>query len=175
MSDFDSRMEQLLATLGELAPGHRERLVRPVRQHDLACWPDASNGEHVPTMKAAMRVAVHELLDQFCFQLDGALTRCDSESARVLVLAATSLGMADGMCVEFRDGDARSGVSYPGNQTLTIEVLPDERLRFDYFAAVGQPRAEPVASCEVSVDADAIHDDPFAVAKALIDRLRQLD
>ena len=140
MPDFDTRMEQLLATLGELAPGHRERLVRPVRQHDLVCWPGAADGEHAPAMKAAMRVAVHELLDQFCFQLECALTRCASESARALVLAATSLAMADGMRVEFRDGELRSGVSYPGKETLSIEVLRDERLRFDYYTtAIEQP------------------------------------
>ena len=175
MPDFDSRMEQLLANLGELAPGHRERLLRPVRQHDLVCWPGGSDGEQAPAMKAAMRVAVHELLDQLCFQLEGVLTRCASESAQALVLAATSLAMADGMRVEYCDGESRTGVSYPGSETLAIEVLPDDRLRFDYFATAGQSPPKPQSSCEVSIDSDAMGDDPFRVVRALIEQLRCAD
>jgi hypothetical protein len=173
MPDFDSRMEQLLASLGKLAPGHRERLVRPVRQHDLVCWPGSSDSEHAPAMKAAMRVAVHELLDQMCFQLEGVLTRCASESTQALVLAATSLAMADGMRVEFCDGEAKSGVSYPGSETLAIEVLPDDRLKFEYFGPAGKSPTEPLASYDVAVDPSVIGDDPFRATREIIEQLRR--
>ena len=171
MHDFDSRMEQLLAALGHLAPGHRERLVRPVRQHDLVCWPDGADAEHAPTMKAAMRVAVHELLDQFCFQLESALTRCASEPARVLMLATTTLAMAGGMSVEFIDDNVASGVSCPGKSRLSIEVLPEDRLRFSYRTTSSGDTA--VATCEVCVNEALIREDPFVEAEKVIRQLRQ--
>jgi hypothetical protein len=168
MPDFDARMNQLLTTLGDLAPGHRERLLRSVRQHDLACWPDSVSNDATSTMKAAMRVAVHQLLDQFCFQLEAVLTRADDDATRVFILALTSIGMADGMRVTFRDGDLTTGVTYSGCETLVIEVLPESRLRVE----LANSSETPIAFEEISIDSTKTFDDPFAMARDLIDRLK---
>jgi hypothetical protein len=173
MPDFDARMNQLLDALGDMAPGHRERLLRRVRQHDIECWPADASGEAVDAMKAAMRVAVHELLDEFCFQLEAVLTRAHDDATRVFVLALVSVAMHDGICVAFRDQQTTTGITRSGCEKLVIDVLSGSRLQVDYSMA--ESRGSPqslVAGEEIALDATDENDDPFALARALIDRLR---
>lgn len=168
MPDFDESMNQLLAAVRDAAPGRRERWLRTVRQHDLQCWPEGANADAENAMKAAMRVAVHEVLDQLCFQLEAALTRSDNEPTRVFVLALTALAMTDGLRVKFRDGQSTTGISYPGDETLVIEVLPGSKLGIELVTS----SEEVIASEEVTINPTELLADPFAAARDFIDRLR---
>lgn len=167
MPDFDARMNQLLATLGDLAPGHRERLLRPIRQRDIECWPKHTGEDAASALKAAMRVAVHELLDQFCFGIEAVLTRADDDATRTLVLAISAVAMANGVRVAFRHDQGTTGISYPGSETLVIELLPNAKMKLELITSSRPPMSETFA-----IYAATVADDPFASAKTLIDRLR---
>lgn len=122
MHSFDHRINQLLDSVADMTTGHRERLVRPLRQDDVVCWESMADERLDAVMKASMRIVAHELLDQMCFQMEAALTRCRTDSQRLLLMALVAQKMPESASLLFRDGDQTSGVSYPGAETVVLET-----------------------------------------------------
>ena len=121
MHSFEHRINQLLDSMPELTAGHRERLVRPLRQDDVVCWQRIEDAGLDAVMKASMRIVAHELLDQICFHIEAALTRCRTESQRLLVMALIAKKMPAAASVMFRSGEQLAGISYPGPETIVLE------------------------------------------------------
>lgn len=135
--EFDRRLAQALAALPELSKGHRERLVRPLRQLDLDCQPAPADPSLDAALRAAVRTLAHELLETLLVQLEAALAACRSDAGRVLVAALAALGAARGARVAYRLDGAEHGCQFPGVETLAIELAAPrageaERLRLHW-------------------------------------------
>jgi len=195
MDAFAARTAQLLASLAALGPGLRDRLVRPLRQADLSCWPAPLDLDDEPLVKAGLRAIAHEVLDQLCLQLEIPLQRCDSNALRQLVLALVAVSLPDGLRVRFRSGAFETGLDVPGPESLVIEPRPGElsltwrretiagpeltrTLRVVIASDLALPEtasfdpATAPAAPLIRVDSAQVYADPYALATALKAQLR---
>ncbi len=185
MHAFEHRLTQLLDCLGELTAGRRQRLVRSLRQDDVELGVRSADASLDAAMKAALRVAAHEVLDAFCVHLEGALSRCRSDRGRALVMAITALVMAEGGCVLFAIDAGAAGVAFPAEETVVIAVAP----RADVEMVVSRRTSSGVGSAiavrigaasgdskgdsgVMMLEAAAIEEDPFREAKRVLMRVR---
>lgn len=71
MHEFDRRLNQLLDCVADLTTARRQRLARSLRQDDVELGVRVAEPALDAAMKAALRVAAHEVLDVFCMHLEG--------------------------------------------------------------------------------------------------------
>jgi hypothetical protein len=114
-------MLELIGELPEINRGRRLRLLGPLRQAPLICWEPLEDQSAEETLKAAMRVAIHELIDEYCCHLAGALARCDSAELKTLVGGLAAYLVASRVSVQFRDDNRLSGVWFASSETAIIE------------------------------------------------------
>lgn len=185
MHAFEYRLTQLLDSLGNLTEGRRQRLVRSLRQDDVELGVRAEDAGLQAAMKAALRVAAHEVLDAFCVHLEGALARCRSDRARALVMALAALVLGEEGCVLFAVDACAAGVAFPAAETVVIAVAPradvemivsrravsgaGSPIAVRFEAASGDSDDEPGT---MALEAAAIDDDPFREAKRVLMRVR---
>ena len=121
MTHFKRRMLELIGELPEINRGRRLRLLSPLRQAPLVCWEPLADEGLEETLNAAMRAAAHELLDEYCCHLAGALARCDSPELKALVGALSAYLIASRVSVQFRDGENVAGVWFDCPDVAVIE------------------------------------------------------
>jgi hypothetical protein len=92
-----------------------------LRQAPLVCWEPLVDEGLDETLHAAMRAAAHELLDEYCCHLAGALARCDSPELKALVGALSAYLIASRVSVQFRDGENLAGVWFDCPETAVLE------------------------------------------------------
>jgi hypothetical protein len=188
MHAFEHRLTQLLECVEGLTAGRRQRLARSLRQDDVELGVRAENAGLDAAMKAALRVAAHETLDAFCVHLEGALARCRSDHARMLVMALTAIVLAEHGCVLFAVEGEASGVEFPAAETVVIEPAPNAVIDVALWSranATGGLQAAvlvfvgdgggDLAADTVVVAADAIEADPFAEAGLVLAKVRGMD
>jgi hypothetical protein len=121
MHEFKRRMLELFQELPDMNRGRRLRLLSPIRQAPLVCWEPLGDDSLEEVLKASMRAAVHELIDEYCCHLAGALARCDSPELKTLVAALSAFLIASRVSVQFRDGPTLSGFLLPYSERAIIE------------------------------------------------------
>jgi hypothetical protein len=121
MTQFKRRMFELIAELPDINRGRRLRLLSPLRQAPLTCWEPLGDDALEETLHAAMRAAAHELLDEYCCHVAGALARCDSPEVKALVGALAAYLIASRVSVQFREGEKLAGVWFDCPEIAVIE------------------------------------------------------
>jgi hypothetical protein len=154
MHEFDSRLHQLLDTLPGITAARRQRLLRSLRQDDAELGFDVEEPELEAAMKAAYRVAAHELLDVFCLHLEGALGRCADAPTQALVMALTSMAMAQHACVLFDEAGHAAGISYPSQEAFVVGITVDKLTVVGRGAASHDAGAARATRCDVFVRAE---------------------
>jgi hypothetical protein len=182
MHEFERRLNQLLDCVSDLTPSRRQRLARSLRQDDVELGVRVVEPSLDAAMKAALRVAAHEVLDVFCMHLEGALARCRGDQARVLVMAIVAMAQAEHACVLFATDGPETGVTFAAAETFVITPAPRPGIDFDLgrrcterqtllSVAIGDHDSE-IRANRVEVETNRIERDPFEVAAELLTQLR---
>jgi hypothetical protein len=191
MHAFDFRLTQLLDRVSDLTPARRQRLARTLRQDDVELGVRATEPSLDAALKAALRVAAHEVLDAFCVHLEGALARCRNDRVRALAMAIVAIVLAEQGCVLFAEpGDAApkrgTGMEFPAAQRVVIAVSPNAEVDLEVSCRAndGEPSTDGALHIVVARDAysgegsvlaiaaEAIDADPFCEAKRVLERVR---
>jgi hypothetical protein len=193
MHAFEYRLNQLLDRVNDLTAGRRQRLTRSLRQDDVELGIRTEDLGLDAAMKAALRVAAHEVLDAFCVHLEGALARCRSDHARTLVMAVVAIVLAENGCVLFAEKEAEqgkvSGVAFPAAETVVIFTVPDPVVDVllwsgaDTIAGQLMPKVRVVIgnggtipeAALIATSPAAIEADPFLEATRILTMLRETD
>jgi hypothetical protein len=182
-------LNQLLDRVNDLTAGRRQRLTRSLRQDDVELGIRAESLDLDAAMKAALRVAAHEVLDAFCVHLEGALARCRSDHARTLVMAIVAIVLAEHGCVLFAEQEKISGVAFPAAETVVIATAPDAVVDVllwpgtDAIAGELTPKVRVVVGNggddaevkAVAISPAAIEADPFLEATRVLAKIRPTD
>jgi hypothetical protein len=184
MHEFDRRLNQLLDCVADLTAARRQRLARSLRQDDVELGVRVAEPTLDAAMKAALRVAAHEVLDVFCMHLEGALAQCRSDHARALTMAIVAMAQAEHACVLFASGVQETGVAFAAAETFVIASAPRPGIDFALsrrctdgrtvlFVAIGDHDSEIMAD-RFKVVTNRIERDPFEVAAELLTQLRTI-
>lgn len=175
MHEFDRRLNQLLDCVADLTAARRQRLSRSLRQDDVELGVRVAEPSLDAAMKAALRVAAHEVLDVFCMHLEGALAQCRSDPARALVMAIVAKAQAEHACVLFATGGQETGVAFAAAETFVIAPAPRPGIDLDVTrrTATGQSSLSiTIGDGKAEATAARIEHDPFQVAAELLAKLR---
>lgn len=123
MHEFERRMQQLLASHSALSRGHRERLMRPLKQSDLQCWGDIADTDLEQVLKVCFRTVAHELTDAFGLHAEAALAVCPSAAEKTLLAALLGYGMPLGLPVLLRIGSTEAGFHFRSTEMMIVEPL----------------------------------------------------
>ena len=123
MHEFERRMQQLLASHSGLTRGHRERLMRPLKQSDLECWGELEDADLEQVLKVSFRTAAHELTEAFCLHSEAALALCHSAGEKTLLSAILAYALPLGFPVLLRIGSTEAGFRFRSTEMLIVEPL----------------------------------------------------
>ena len=127
MHEFERRMQQLLASHSGLTRGHRERLMRPLKQSDLECWGELGDADLEQVLKVSFRTAAHELTEAFCLHAEAALALCQSAGEKTLLAAILAYALPLGLPVQLRIGSTEAGFQFRSTEMVIVEPLASSK------------------------------------------------
>ena len=165
MHEFQRRLQQYLDSVPDLTAGHRERLLRPMKQLDLDCWGEFNDPSMEDALKASMRSIAHELVDFYCLQIEPAFAQCRGDVQKVMLAALAAHKLPAWNRILYRVDGRLSGYSYSWAETVIIE--PSARIFATTVDFLVEFHARPAIGSGPITDTFQDRSEPDAVVATL--------